>query len=140
MGSQHLFCRLFELCATLQVHVLCPVHSSLPSMQEDLLTTELCQPERGAVLQAMAWSAFNGVGLAFVLPCAQSLVADYYAPSVRGRAFGFMFTMAALGARAATFLLCRPNRCSVCAIQKPSPGSPSRVDPPDGLRVVRSEV
>ena len=48
--------------------------------------------------QAMAWSAFNGVGLAFVLPCAQSLVADYYAPAVRGRAFGFVFTMAALGA------------------------------------------
>ena len=46
----------------------------------------------------MAWSAFNGVGLAFVLPCAQSLVADYYAPAVRGRAFGFVFTMAALGA------------------------------------------
>jgi MFS family permease len=47
----------------------------------------------------MAWAAFNGVGLALVLPCAQSIVADYYRPELRGRAFGFMFTMAALGAR-----------------------------------------
>ncbi len=50
-------------------------------------------------MQAMAWSAFNGIGLALVLPCVQSLVADYYAPAVRGRAFGFLFTMAALGAQ-----------------------------------------
>lgn len=48
-------------------------------------------------LQAMAWAAFNGAGLAFVLPCAQSVLADYYIPEQRGRAFGFMFTLAALG-------------------------------------------
>ncbi|BDA49896.1 probable quinolone resistance protein NorA at N-terminal half [Coccomyxa sp. Obi] len=53
--------------------------------------------------QAMAWSAFNGIGLALVLPCVQSLVADYYAPAVRGRAFGFLFTMAALGGMAGGF-------------------------------------
>ena len=47
--------------------------------------------------QAMAWAAFNGAGLAFVLPCAQSVLADYYIPEQRGRAFGFMFTLAALG-------------------------------------------
>ena len=45
----------------------------------------------------MAWAAFNGAGLAFVLPCAQSILADYYIPEQRGRAFGFMFTLAALG-------------------------------------------
>lgn len=45
----------------------------------------------------MAWAAFNGIGLALVLPCAQSVIADYYRPELRGRAFGFMFTMAALG-------------------------------------------
>ncbi len=48
-------------------------------------------------VQAMAWAAFNGAGLAFVLPCAQSILADYYIPEQRGRAFGFMFTLAALG-------------------------------------------
>lgn len=49
------------------------------------------------LLQAMAWAAINGAGLAFVLPCAQSILADYYIPEQRGRAFGFMFTLAALG-------------------------------------------
>ncbi len=53
--------------------------------------------QRHGCLQAMAWAAFNGVGLAFVLPCAQSILADYYIPEQRGRAFGFMFTLAALG-------------------------------------------
>ncbi|CAL5221985.1 g4269 [Coccomyxa viridis] len=53
--------------------------------------------------QAMAWAAFNGVGLAFVLPCAQSILADYYIPEQRGRAFGFMFTLAALGSMAGGF-------------------------------------
>lgn len=49
------------------------------------------------LLQAMAWAAFNGAGLALMLPCAQSVLADYYIPEQRGRAFGFMFTLAALG-------------------------------------------
>ena len=49
--------------------------------------------QRHGCLQAMAWAAFNGV----VLPCAQSILADYYIPEQRGRAFGFMFTLAALG-------------------------------------------
>ena len=51
----------------------------------------------GFPMQAMAWAAFNGAGLALVLPCAQSVLADYYIPEQRGRAFGFMFTLAALG-------------------------------------------
>ena len=38
-----------------------------------------------------------GLGLALVLPCAQSVLADYFIPEQRGRAFGFMFTLAALG-------------------------------------------
>lgn len=53
--------------------------------------------EKSFHAQAMAWAAFNGAGLAFVLPCAQSILADYYIPEQRGRAFGFMFTLAALG-------------------------------------------
>ena len=60
----------------------------------------------------MAWAAFNGAGLAFVLPCAQSILADYYIPEQRGRAFGFMFTLAALGEpRGSPDMPCYPCSC-----------------------------
>ena len=49
--------------------------------------------------QAMAWAAFTGVGLAMVVPAAMSIIADYYRSEVRGRAFGVLFTVAALGER-----------------------------------------
>ncbi len=35
----------------------------------------------------MAW-AFNGIGLALIIPNSQSLVADYYTATRRGEAFG----------------------------------------------------
>ena len=54
---------------------------------------------RFACMQAMAWAAFTGVGLAMVVPAAMSVVADYYQAAVRGRAFGALFTVAALGER-----------------------------------------
>jgi MFS family permease len=47
----------------------------------------------------MAWAAFTGVGLAMVVPAAMSIIADYYRSEVRGRAFGVLFTVAALGER-----------------------------------------
>eukprot|EP00884_Botryococcus_braunii_P017444 jgi/Botrbrau1/4383/Bobra.105_2s0029.1 len=37
--------------------------------------------------QAMGFAAANGVGLAILIPCAQSLLADYYHPTSRGLAF-----------------------------------------------------
>eukprot|EP00884_Botryococcus_braunii_P012902 jgi/Botrbrau1/21612/Bobra.43_1s0016.1 len=46
---------------------------------------------------ALVW-AVNGLGLAFVIPTGQSLIADYYVCSARGRAFGFLFLTSALGA------------------------------------------
>ncbi len=46
----------------------------------------------------MIWCAFNGVGLALVIPCVQSLTADYFPAESRGRAFGFMYFTAAMGA------------------------------------------
>ncbi len=41
--------------------------------------------------------AINGLGLALVIPCVQSLVADYHPSESRGKAFGFMFFTASCG-------------------------------------------
>lgn len=49
------------------------------------------------VWQAMLWSAANGFGLALVIPCVQSLVADYNPADVRGQAFGLLGLTAGLG-------------------------------------------
>jgi MFS family permease len=49
------------------------------------------------VAQAMVWSAANGIGLALVIPCIASLVADYNPAETRGRAFGFMQLTSGLG-------------------------------------------
>ncbi len=47
--------------------------------------------------QATAWAALSGIGLALVIPCVQAIVAELYSPYERGRAFGFLFTVSALG-------------------------------------------
>ena len=46
---------------------------------------------------------FNGLGLALVIPCVSSLIADYYPPDARGRAFGFMGLTASFGGRRLLF-------------------------------------
>lgn len=48
---------------------------------------------------AFFW-AFNGVGLALLIPNAQSLIADYYKPVSRGAAFGALYLTSALGGMA----------------------------------------
>ena len=48
---------------------------------------------------AFFW-AFNGVGLALLIPNAQSLIADYYKPVSRGAAFGALYLTGALGGMA----------------------------------------
>ena len=48
--------------------------------------------------QAMLWCAVNGVGLALVIPCIQSLIADYNPAEKRGSAFGLMFFISSMGA------------------------------------------
>ena len=45
----------------------------------------------------MVWCGVNGVGLALVIPCVQSLTADYNPAEMRGRAFGIMAFTAAMG-------------------------------------------
>jgi MFS family permease len=47
--------------------------------------------------QAAAWCALNGVGLALVMPCVQSIIAEVYRAKSRGRAFGIIFTTSAFG-------------------------------------------
>ena len=42
-------------------------------------------------------SAVNGVGLALVIPNAQSITADYYDELDRGKAFGALYMTSALG-------------------------------------------
>ncbi len=44
------------------------------------------------------------VGLALVYPAGQSLIADLFAPEKRGRAFGVLLTIGALGGIAGSFL------------------------------------
>lgn len=50
-----------------------------------------------SIYQAMVWSAFNGLGLALVVPCIASLTADYHPAESRGRAFGLMAFTSGLG-------------------------------------------
>ena len=47
--------------------------------------------------QAMLWCAVNGMGLALVIPCIQSLIADYNPAEKRGSAFGLMFFISSMG-------------------------------------------
>eukprot|EP00210_Caulerpa_lentillifera_P003604 g3439.t1 len=50
-----------------------------------------------SINQAMFFAAINGFGLSLVIPCCQSIIADFYPPTSRGRAFGIMQLIAAIG-------------------------------------------
>jgi MFS family permease len=69
-----------------------------------------------SLAQACFFSAANGIGLALVIPCAQSLMADLYPAEQRGRAFGAMqLTMSfgsMLGSLFATNVASVRVRCS----------------------------
>lgn len=45
----------------------------------------------------MLFCAANGIGLALVIPCVQSVVADHYGEEARGGAFGAMSFTSSLG-------------------------------------------
>ena len=68
----------------------------LPLSVPRLLRTE--RWKGGQFSQAVGFAALNGIGLALVLPCVQSMLADIYSPQTRGRAFGTLLTLAAVGA------------------------------------------
>jgi MFS family permease len=46
----------------------------------------------------MVWRAMTGVGLAVIVPTAQSLIADYFPPEKRGTAFGWLGLTGVIGA------------------------------------------
>ena len=50
-----------------------------------------------SMAQGLFFWALNGVGLALLIPNAQSLIADYFSEYSRGRAFGFLYLTAAIG-------------------------------------------
>ena len=50
-------------------------------------------------MQAMIYSGMNGIGLALVVPCVQSLIADYTLAERRGAAFGVLYFTGAIGAK-----------------------------------------
>lgn len=48
-------------------------------------------------MQAAAFAGLNGAGLALVLPCVQSILAEVYSAGRRGLAFGLVMTAGVLG-------------------------------------------
>lgn len=48
-------------------------------------------------MQAAAFAALNGTGLALVLPSVQSILAEVYSSGSRGLAFGLVMTAGILG-------------------------------------------
>ena len=74
--------------------VLCTIKQ--PGIQTESLTswawTSGC-----AAAQAAAFAGLNGTGLAVVLPCVQSILADVYSADRRGLAFGLVMTAGILG-------------------------------------------
>ena len=68
---------------------------------------------RGAACAA----AFNGVGLALVIPAVQAVAADAVPPSTRGAAFGAVGLAAGLGGMAAAFGATAAARASVHGIE-----------------------
>ena len=63
-----------------------------------LLSHQLAFTAGSAVVQAAAFAGLNGVGLALVLPCVQSILAEVYPAGRRGLAFGLVMTAGVLGA------------------------------------------
>jgi MFS family permease len=58
----------------------------------------ICFSLTTTVRQGILTWALNGVGLALMIPNAQSMVADYYSADTRGSAFGMMCLTSATGA------------------------------------------
>ena len=54
----------------------------------------------------MIYSGINGIGLALVVPCVQSLIADYTPAEKRGAAFGVLYFTGALGETPCGLNLC----------------------------------
>ena len=64
----------------------------------------------------MSFSAWNGLGLALVIPCVQSLIADTYSSASRGRAFGLLFFTSSLGGSPPACHDKLPESCKICSL------------------------
>lgn len=76
-------------------HAMCFATQAAHAEQDDnMIVVSWCFM---VFLQGMVLSAVNGVGLALVIPNAQSITADYYDELDRGKAFGALYMTSALG-------------------------------------------
>lgn len=89
---------------------------------------------------AFTW-AWNGIGLSFVIPNTQSLVADYYSDENRGTAFGALYTTgASRGAfrpaerPRARLALLGLRTCGACRARRPPTAFPPLPPPPTKIR------
>lgn len=81
---------------------------------------------RYGVIQALAFAALSGAGLALVMPCVTAILSDLYAEEQRGVAFGWILCAAGAGAAAPAGAVrrCLRARMAVSArLQTPSWGS-----------------
>lgn len=69
---------------------------------------------------ACTFTAANGLGLALVIPAAQSLVADLYPSDQRGRAFGAMNLTMSLGSVLGGLFA---TNIAQAQVRDPAPGS-----------------
>jgi MFS family permease len=67
--------------------------------------------------EAMFYCAINGIGLALVIPCAQSLIADYYHADMRGQAFGLMAFTGAVGGMLGGFFATNVSHQQIMGIE-----------------------
>ena len=71
------------------------------------------------VCQAIVFVALTGMGLALVQPSAQSVIADIFAEHKRGRAFGAIFTVSALGVHPDSMSpACAPAPLASCLVSQ----------------------
>ncbi|CAK0783950.1 hypothetical protein CVIRNUC_007153 [Coccomyxa viridis] len=67
--------------------------------------------------QAMIYSGMNGIGLALVVPCVQSLIADYTLAERRGAAFGVLYFTGAIGGLIGGFFATNLGRSTIAGIE-----------------------
>lgn len=69
------------------------------------------------LVQACVFTTMNGLGLALVIPCAQSLMADYYPAEQRGRAFGAMQLTMSFGSMVGSLFATNVAKYKVLPVQ-----------------------
>jgi hypothetical protein len=73
-----------------------------------------------SLVQACCFTTLNGLGLALVIPCAQSLMADYFPADQRGRAFGAMQLTMSFGSMVGSLVATNVASHEVRSAQHPS--------------------